>query len=162
MLSPVRSHESIFCRAKRSIEAGSTSSKRSGWFFSKTVSPMGSSKGENTSSAMPKAFILDCSKVKGTEFAIALLTKSGELTGMIVVDHVLLVDNIPKVDLNAGNWDSSAKACSHELYVSVAVLSTCGTKTVSEESSKLVGSVHELTERVGNSDLLQIEYGPRK
>jgi len=111
---------------------------------------MGSNKGENTSSAMPKAFISDCSKVRGTGFAIALLTKSGELTGTIVVDHVLLVDNIPKVDLSAGNWDSSAKAFSHELYISVAVLSMCGTKTVSEGPGKLIDSMHELERRVGN------------
>ena len=107
---------------------------------------MRSNRGENTSSAMLKAFTLDCSKVRGVGFAIALLTKSGELTGTIVVDHELLVDNIPKVDLNAGNCDSSAKACSHELYRSVAVLSICGTKTVSEGPDSVVGSIHELEE----------------
>ena len=105
---------------------------------------MRSNKGENTSSAMPKALISDCSKVEGVGFAIALLTKSGELTGTTVVDHALLVDNIPKVDFSAGNWDSSAKACSHELYRSVAVLLICGTKTVSAESDNLVDSAQGL------------------
>ncbi len=60
-----------------------------------------------------------------------------------MVDHVLFVDNILMVDLSARNWESSAKACSLELYVSVAVLSVCGTTTVSEGSSNLVGSVRE-------------------
>lgn len=126
------------------------------------MSPIRSNKGENTSSAMRKAFVSDCSKVEGVGFAIALLTKSGELTGTIVVDHALSVDSIPKVDFNAGNWDSSAKACSHELYRSVEVLSICGTKTVSAGPDSLVGSTHESVKLTRNSAWLPIKKGSRK